>query len=272
MKSASSYVDNFFQLTTSHGGRPGRRCSCYGGLPFNSRPHTEVDEDLPPELPKTLTFQLTTSHGGRPSDGIVTSTVPDLSTHDLTRRSTVIRSVVSVFIYLSTHDLTRRSTYQNSGLSPAPLLSTHDLTRRSTSHQCIQCRQMKLSTHDLTRRSTKYVIDIEYVCISFNSRPHTEVDCAQIFLLYISRSFNSRPHTEVDGLFGITGQRCRPFNSRPHTEVDRPVFRNRGIPFILSTHDLTRRSTLIACTRDICASLSTHDLTRRSTRAHSACP
>ena len=54
------------------------------------------------------------------------------------------------------------------------------------------------------------------------------------------------------------------FNSRPHAEVD--FLRSDLHPVkLLSTHDLTQRSTchnnLIGCLRD----LSTHDLTQRST-------
>ena len=58
--------------------------------------------------------------------------VDDLSTHDLTRRSTIDLLPFTGVGKLSTHDLTRRST----GSIPEPILiyilSTHDLTRRST--------------------------------------------------------------------------------------------------------------------------------------------
>ena len=55
-------------------------------------------------------------------------------------------------------------------------LSIHDLTRRSTfagaNWSCIVC----LSIHDLTRRSTELSDEEQDNIITFNSRPHKEVD------------------------------------------------------------------------------------------------
>ena len=56
-------------------------------------------------------------------------------------------------------------------------------------------------------------------------------------------SFNSRPHTEVDYLFSYWSLGLRSFNSRPHTEVDRATVIFSSYSARLSTHDLTRRST-----------------------------
>ena len=77
-----------FQLTTSQGGRRRKR-------PANLREQV---------------FQLTTSQGGRPSISSGSGICRGLSTHDLTRRSTLCckRGISSKC--LSTHDLTRRST------------------------------------------------------------------------------------------------------------------------------------------------------------------
>ncbi len=76
----------------------------------------------------------------------------------------------------------------------------------------------------------------------FNSRPHAEVDLSDGAPGKVLFSFNSRPHAEVDqneSSYEIPG---KSFNSRPHAEVDRP-----GSPAfctaLLSTHDLTQRST-----------------------------
>ena len=99
-----------FQLTTSQGGRqfscPLGRC---GELsthdltrrstpllrrvrsflpPFNSRPHKEVDIAVGISDVDELVFQLTTSQGGRPRLSAEHGVVLNLSTHDLTRRST----------------------------------------------------------------------------------------------------------------------------------------------------------------------------------------
>ena len=78
--------------------------------PFNSRPHEEVDA-----TPKAISqpcsiFQLTTSRRGRLDGGMSVWTWSDLSTHDLTKRSTCHISSSATDPYLSTHDLTKRST------------------------------------------------------------------------------------------------------------------------------------------------------------------
>ena len=60
--------EQVFQLTTSQGGRPDRQDLCI----------------------QLSLFQLTTSQGGRQSQRVYRETVEQLSTHDLTRRSTVV--------------------------------------------------------------------------------------------------------------------------------------------------------------------------------------
>ena len=99
-----------FQLTTSHGGRQDLYRPLHLRPPFNSRPHTEVDQFLSSigqivylsthDLTRRSTavsgsttsvifaFQLTTSHGGRLHRDPAGIHATDLSTHDLTRRST----------------------------------------------------------------------------------------------------------------------------------------------------------------------------------------
>ncbi len=101
-------------------------------------------------------------------------------------------------------------------------------------------------------------------------------------------SFNSRPHEEVDSFPGYSGSCSAPFNSRPHEEVDATVAvfvsttgvfqfttsRGGRLPvgtsiigkMFLSIHDLTRRSTLTRILCIVFIKLSIHDLTRRSTR------
>ena len=62
--------------------------------------------------------------------------------------------------------------------------------------------------------------------------------CCAIRLL----SFNSRPHKEVDPGRTETSDPGGSFNSRPHKEVDNLIF-VASIGGTLSIHDLTRRST-----------------------------
>ena len=123
-------------------------------LPFNSRPHKEVDpltitvkngnavlstHDLTRRSTELVAacisfylFQLTTSQGGRQALVDIAIERLHLSTHDLTRRSTLWIFLPGTTSDLSTHDLTRRSTAQRGCISALSSLSTHDLTRRST--------------------------------------------------------------------------------------------------------------------------------------------
>ncbi len=55
-------------------------------------------------------------------------------------------------------------------------------------------------------------------------------------------TFNSRPHAEVDYTVSSFFSFRQTFNSRPHAEVDSISFKRR-ITGSLSTHDLTQRST-----------------------------
>ena len=107
---------------------------------------------------------------------------------------------------------------------------------------------------------------IQHSQISFNSRPHTEVDatpagvcssinffqlttshggrpdprdeCCPVFLFQLTTSHGGRPPSVPESLPGYPS-----FNSRPHTEVDELGFFDAFLLIVLSTHDLTRRST-----------------------------
>ena len=57
----------------------------------------------------------------------------------------------------------------------------------------------------------------------------------------------------------------RDFNSRPHEEVDSSLTMIRYNICDISTHDLTRRSTVFDSRKEVYYKISTHDLTRRST-------
>ena len=123
--------------------------------------------------------------------------------------------------------------------------------------------------------------------MSFNSRPHKEVDSDTVFSSHFLRIFQlttsqgGRP--VIDGVrqkikdFQLTtsqGGRPSPFSkysddtplsthdlTRRSTAVGTLFFQTVG----LSTHDLTRRSTATLLIRELPEKLSTHDLTRRST-------
>ena len=170
----------------------------------------------------------------------------DLSTHDLTWRSTQEHEKPSTRSLLSTHDLTWRSTINT--ITPVnftrPFNSRphmevdnqhhyagqfHETFQLTTSHggrhffvQLI-IALVTLSTHDLTWRSTL--------------EQHADRGGADHFQLTTS-------HGGRQGGSGPQVPRAVPFNSRPHMEVDR-FFVRFLLAEDLSTHDLTWRSTRI---------------------------
>ena len=122
-------------------------------------------------------------------------------------------------------------------------LSTHDLTRRSTISESNMCNIRNLSTHDLTRRSTSPERTIACLDSTFQlTTSHGGRPAGMSYSLHLKITFNSRPHTEVDRTFYCSFRYGAPFNSRPHTEVDR-ISHMSLRDMHLSTHDLTRRST-----------------------------
>ena len=127
--------------------------------------------------------------------------------------------------------------------------------------------------------------------MDFNSRPHEEVDRQLRSIKCHRLHFNSRPREEVDIsycprragllLFQLTTSQggrlirsvntanCLYFNSRPHEEVDR-IRLFQTVESIISTHDLTKRSTLDTYQNgNLIGTISTHDLTKRSTNGTS---
>ena len=124
---------------------------------FNSRPHEEVDRSLPEQDWGLPIFQLTTSRGGRRL--FFSILIRFLHKHFNSRPHEEVDAQPQVIIaprnYISTHDLTRRSTPLSSIVGhDAYVISTHDLTRRSTYGSPYSARYWNISTHDLTRRST----------------------------------------------------------------------------------------------------------------------
>ncbi len=86
------------QLTTSRRGRRDPRIHRLHRLPFNSRPHEEVDIGWTTIHIIQLTLQLTTSRRGRQVLPDMTELEREPSTHDLTKRSTNRREIVIDYI------------------------------------------------------------------------------------------------------------------------------------------------------------------------------
>ena len=129
--------------------------------------------------------------------------LPGISTHDLTRRSTIDPDNVK-------HERLFQLTTSQGGRPSADItprvhvvISTHDLTRRSTLRSNKPRYVRDISTHDLTRRSTGSRGLYISISLNFNSRPHKEVDviCSNIIIGDVY--FNSRPHKEVDDMWTI---------------------------------------------------------------------
>ena len=216
---------------------------CFSVQYFNSRPHEEVDITACPGFNPTI-----------------------ISTHDLTKRSTAwaVKAVRTAIFQLTT---SRRG-------RPPPQhyyikkywISTHDLTKRSTQSSLTSLTNP--TTFQLTTsRRGRLLTDAPYRKVRyFNSRPHEEVDWYAWSISLQSvisthdltkrstsptnsdscniRHFNSRPHEEVDPRRYVF-LACAPpyFNSRPHEEVDlQPQL--KSFPLVISTHDLTKRSTI----------------------------
>ena len=125
------FLDSF-QLTTSQGGRRAWTGNVFCGYYFNSRPHKEVDTDAPKKLPSTNAFQLTTSQGGRRFLQCGFNCVYKYFNSRPHKEVDFYKCCCKLIIIISTHDLTRRSTLIIRFLFCNGSISTHDLTRRST--------------------------------------------------------------------------------------------------------------------------------------------
>ena len=193
----------------------GFRNRSFSALPFNSRPHKEVDNESGASDCIGNYFQFTTSQGGRLSPPPFSPFGIPLSIHDLTRRSTFRSGAFAMRACLSIHDLTRRSTLSplSSFLHDRPFnsrphkevdkderitaleeenLSIHDLTRRSTEETFNRVQTRYLSIHDLTRRSTnaagKEKIMVE---LSIHDLTRRSTFCTHIFSDFVSFQFTT---------------------------------------------------------------------------------
>ena len=124
-------------------------------LCFNSRPHEEVDIYCTYAFIALAMFQLTTSRRGRRCDLLALMIAMNVSTHDLTKRSTMDRCIFSKTTSVSTHDLTKRSTHSPLIVIVPPFVFQLTTSRRGRRGVCDLChRSLCVSTHDLTKRST----------------------------------------------------------------------------------------------------------------------
>ena len=182
----------------------------------------------------------------------------------------LIQNGSSVTIVISTHDLTRRSTRYKMDFKL--LVTTFQLTTsRGGRPESLASKigKLKISTHDLTRRSTSFAGQWRRWQTNFNSRPHEEVDywmMVKFFHTFISTHDLTRRSTYCwytlcyTNTFQLTTSRGGRllysgvgfsegnFNSRPHEEVDGLYRNDLIVGRYISTHDLTRRSTLMTIT------------------------
>ena len=146
-------TSNLFQLTTSQGGRRFDETKRSRYRSFNSRPHKEVDRPQPLDRLNT-----------------------NLSTHDLTRRSTYL---IALFLSLM-------------------------IPFNSRPHKEVDCRVRIICQWHFPFNSRPHKeVDASFThrplfLGSFNSRPHKEVDESYTLNLPRYVPFNSRPHKEVD--------------------------------------------------------------------------
>ena len=111
---------------------------CY----FNSRPHEEVDN----------VQNATTQQTG-------------ISTHDLTKRSTLAQDRRRRTLYISTHDLTKRSTMEFLTLNLRKMYF-NSRPHEEVDHSVRKAQYpIKISTHDLTKRSTVERALIRWIAI-----------------------------------------------------------------------------------------------------------
>ena len=254
-----------FQLTTSRRGRHTlSRAAAWVIERFNSRPHEEVDH-----VPYDFTE------------------IMDVSTHDLTKRSTSTFRSTALYLgcfnsrpHEEVDDTASASAMVNACFNSRPheevdgwyssseqyaFVSTHDLTKRSTGGEqrmityevfqlttsrrgrqggCTGRSGHNVSTHDLTKRSTPYCT------ASFNT--------LRMFQLTTSRR-GRRSRSLLDLLIVFAFQLTTSRRGR------RSLPRLLATHLHVSTHDLTKRSTVILPFLSRYRLVSTHDLTKRST-------
>ena len=124
---------------------------------------------------------------------------------------------------------------------------------------------MQLSIHDLTRRSTSFSDHFWESLLSFNSRPHKEVDLYRKTEVLSDSSFNSRPHKEVDMCF-LWPNKWRKFFQFTTSQGGRLIPGRLVIILLVFQFTTSQGGRQVdGNTNSNGIGLSIHDLTRRST-------
>ena len=131
-------------------------------------------------LADAITFQFTTSQGGRLHISCNLRISWNLSIHDLTRRST--RSADRLRLSCRPFNSRPHKEVDKSQLFSAKVRLAFQFTTSQGGRRFDMYNahfNQNLSIHDLTRRSTLSFPQNPLAAISFNSRPHKEVDHIQ---------------------------------------------------------------------------------------------
>ena len=123
---------------------------------------------------------------------------------------------------ISTHDLTKRSTCKIDSIALVVIFQLTTSRRGRRLRSIVPTLVISISTHDLTKRSTCHAHKHPLTGLTF-----------QLTTSRRGRQVNADPLPCVGY-----------FNSRPHEEVD-AAFRHPSQLRSISTHDLTKRSTLL---------------------------
>ena len=125
----------------------------------------------------------------------------------------------------------------------------------------------EISTHDLTRRSTGFLGTDKIICFYFNSRPRKKVDTRRITSDRKTCNISTRDLARRSTFQKAKREQVWLFQLA--TSQGSRLYRRGNSSFgcIISTHDLTKRSTDCCIHLIICSYISTHDLTKRSTGA-----
>ena len=257
-----------------------------GSIYFNSRPHEEVDDK------EGGHGSIKQYFNSRPHEEVDVYLrflyyFQCISTHDLTKRSTFIShaTIIAHLFQLTTSRRGRLSSSsdnssKNSYFNSRPHEEVDEGRRdfynglldfNSRPHEEVDGLRRQdgdpLLEFQLTtsRRGRPWRLYGPAAAFHFNSRPHEEVDVMPIPPSLLFTYFNSRPHEEVDVMPIPPSLLFTYFNSRPHEEVDLQRPDGSEAAGLISTHDLTKRSTAMREFPVERVIISTHDLTKRST-------
>ena len=171
-------------------------------------------------------FQLTTSRRGRPWQEWCRSMTMQISTHDLTKRSTLNQcpNIQHYFYFnsrpheevdediLQSYDdflkfqltTSRRGRLDFGFVVPWGVIFQLTTSRRGRRWNISYYHMHTIFQLTTSRRGRHYLYLMMTQYFHFNSRPHEEVDKTFNVLKCIDNYFNSRPHEEVDYMISRT--------------------------------------------------------------------